>query len=330
MATAPRTAPVAAEPPPPPAETVDEFTAAFANFSKEDAPVIPAVTQVPADPPPVVVARTPDPAPPAPEPTVTEPVTELEHVEDVKPNQGGKPPAAPAPAPAIGGPDGGERPGGQQQGDQIERLIEALTTRTAPPAVPGRPAAAQPPLYSEPEIAALTEFAKEWPDVARAQEILLRGTSQVVMQRVFQEIAAAIGPKLALLDQMATNMQYDDVQRRVPDYEAVIPKVEAWVKEAKLPAYLKTAYSGVIEGGSPEEIADLIGRYRQDTGDTTGTIAQPPAPPPAPAPPAPSLSSAAIKAAARLAPVDGNRSGPIQGAPQTFDDGFAAALKSLA
>lgn len=299
----------------------DEFANSFTSFATDDKPVAkPAVTTeapavVEAAPVPAVVKEG------EPESEIVAPELDKDGKPVVKEGEPEKKDGI-----EIAPPNAKDTKEGSD--DVIERLIAAMG-RGAPAAPQGDTKVAAPPaLYSAQEISMLTEFAKEWPDVARAQEVLMRGVAQSVEQRVYREMAAVLGPKLQMLDAMANNMQFSALENRVPGYEAIVPKVEEWIKTIKIP-YLKKAYSDVMEGGLPEEIEHLVGQYRQETGDQTGVVARATTVPVPAAKPAPSLSPAAIKAAARLAPVDGKVSTPVTGAPQTFEDGFKNALELL-
>jgi hypothetical protein len=142
-------------------------------------------------------------------------------------------------------------------------------------------------------------------------------------------VAKVLGPKLKLLDALADNMQFDSIEKRVPDYTTVQDKVAAWVD--KQPGYLKSAFTGVMQGGTADEITDLINRFKTETGYVAPAAQgqqQTQNPPLVVTPPA--LSPAAKQAAARLAPVSGKRTGSVQTEPSTFEDGFDHFAKLLA
>lgn len=260
---------------------VDEFASMFASFAKDDKPAAAAAT-------------TETPAPAATE-TAAETVTEPAK-------------AAPAPAPA---------PAPQQ--DPMERLADILQQRQPQQQAPMQQ---QPPaLYSQEEASTLQEFYKEWPEIARAQELALRGTSTTIVNHVFTEMARVLAPRLKLLDALADNVTYDNLERRIPDYATVQDKVAEWVNTQ--PAYLKNAFTGVMQGGTTDEIIDLTERWRAATGQAVAQAA-----PAATLNTPPALSPAAKQAAARLAPVSGKRTGPTQGAPTTFEDAFDQFAKA--
>ena len=285
------------EPAPAPSEPEDDFSRMFAEFAKAEVALAPPAPGEPAPAAPVASAPAASaPAAPAPE----------DHPAPAAP-------AAPVPVP-----------------DPMERLATILESRTPAPAPAPAPALPSMPAFFSPEEAgALSEFYKEWPEIARAQELALRAAVHQTTNHVFSEVARVLGPKLQLLDSLANNQQYDYLEKRVPDYATITDKVAEWVDTQ--PRYLKEAFTGVMQSGTPDEVEDLIQRYRQATG----------APSPQPgnsqaggqanqssARAQPLLSPAANKAAARLAPVNGKLTGQPVGTPQTFEDAFDTFARS--
>jgi hypothetical protein len=117
----------------------------------------------------------------------------------------------------------------------------------------------------------------------------------------------------------------------VSDYDDVRDKALAWVDSQ--PDYLKAAYKQVTDGGSPEEVADLITRFKKETNYVSPEAPTPPATtgaaasttPAVPAKPAaPALPAAATKAAAKLAVVKTGRTEQESGtSDEDFDGAFA-------
>ena len=181
----------------------------------------------------------------------------------------------------------------------------------------------QAPLFNEDEVKFLTDFEKEWPDVARANQVMLRAATQQVTNHIFAEIAKTLGPRLAMLEGLADRAHVTDLHTSVPDYDDVRDKVIDWA--SKQPAYLRTAYDRVISEGTVDEVADLIGRYRTDTGSVTRQPA-----PVVTAKKDTELSTSAKKAAAALAPVGSKRSAVVQQTgPDDFDGAFAEFAKEV-
>ena len=299
-------------PAPAPAEP-DPFDAAFANFATEQ-----TALRDGTDPVPLVEApAAPVDGDPAKTPA-TPPTAEEQAALDA---------AAAAEAAKVASPE--------PKDDPIARLADILTKREPPQPQQPHQRQAPAPLYSQDEVVALQNFYKEWPEVAQAQELALKGFGTNLTNRIFAEVANAIAPKLALIDELARGFQTNEIRAAVPDLnDALLDQVQGWTD--KQPSYLKAAYTNVMQNGTADEVADLIHRFRQETGQQAIPVAQiAPAQPGSPGSPPPAskvvgLSDAAKQAAAKLAPVATKRSAVSQGEPQTFEDAFDVAAAALA
>ena len=300
----------------------DDFTAAFSHLTAPEAefpaPAAPAEPSPPAEPAPA--------AGEAPAPAGE--VEDIEAPAGSEVTEGAAPPPAPEP-PAPPAPTDEEL---------LDRFAKIVTDRAptpqpqqqAPQAAPPPPA----PVYSPDEQAFLQTFEKDWPDIARAQALAQRAAAkqreaeyQSLLQYVFKEVATTLTPVLEQVNQTTTRTYEGDLYKAVPDYDQVRDSAVAWARSPQQPAYLRQAFEHVITQGTVDEVADLIGRYRQAAG------AQAPAAPAAQgqaqvAPTAqarPTLSSATQKAAAALAPVGSKRSSAVRaGLPDDFEGAFTA------
>jgi hypothetical protein len=295
----------------------DAFDTAFADIMKSEGQEPNADFNKPVEgetlPPPVVTPTpTPTPVPATPEPVESE----LEvPVEGEGGDTGGEPPI-PGAKPTV------------LDDAAVERLLAGLAARVpqqqAPQGGQGqhRPLP-QPALVSPQETQELTQFYTDWPDVARAMEVMLRVTKVTTQQQVYAEMARALGPKLEMIDALATRAQLDYFERAVPNYETIAEQIGPWVE--KQPDYLRGAYTAVMQNGTEDQVLDLIHRFQQATGQTQAQT-----PPAQRATPATELSPAAKQAAARLAPVRSARTTPTtQAAATDFDSAFAEALKAV-
>jgi len=187
-------------------------------------------------------------------------------------------------------------------------------------------------MFTEAEQATLTEYEKNWPDVSAAEALKRRAEYADVFKFVFTEVANYVAPLFEQMKTVGNTLHTQELVSKVPEYsEDLESSVAAWVDTQ--PAYLQAAFKQVMQTGTSDEVADLIGRYRAATG--TAPAASAPAAPAAQAPaagtPAPAaapvkteLSSAAKQAAESLAPVSGDRSAVPQGEDtQDFDTAFA-------
>lgn len=171
-------------------------------------------------------------------------------------------------------------------------------------------------LFSEDEKEFLNTYEKDWPDVARAEDLRWRAKAHDLVNYVFQEVAKELSPIMQNVRTLSERTHLADLHSTVEDYDDIRDKVIDWVGHQ--PAYLQSAYQHVIQQGTVEEVADLITRWRQ----ASGTQAQPAAPARKKA--ETELPTATKQAAAALAPVSSKRSAVIQGVdPNDFESAFS-------
>jgi hypothetical protein len=207
----------------------------------------------------------------------------------------------------------------------LERLASALEKPSAP--VPAAPQVQPDVPYTADELEVLTSYEKDWPDVSRAEMLKRREEYRQITQYIFNQIAPALQTLSEQQRVLATRAQIEDLHAVVEDYDDDMrTKVVEWV--GKQPAYLKPAYEYVVQRGTADEVADLIQRWRAASGATPAARVAPVSAVPA-ADPA-SLTPAAKKAAAALAPVKSQRSGIQQGLdPNNFEDAFARFAETM-
>jgi len=265
---------------------------------------------------------------------------------------GGEPaeePAAAPPAPAAEPPAGSEAPppdtaappaGGDAGSapaetppappsteDIVKGLADLIGKQPAAPETP--PAAATPPAEEEPlyqpaEVEVMEEYQKNWPDVFKAEQLVRRAEYHDLMKFMFGQIASYVAPLFDQVRTIGNNLHIQEVKGLVPNYDENLERdVAAWVETQ--PAYLQAGMKQVMQSGTSDDIADLIGRYREATGTAPAPSA--PAGQPAPTPPPPAqteLSKVAKQAVDSLAPVSGERSQvPAGEDPGDFDSAFA-------
>ena len=266
----------------------DDFEKMFDELSKmKEAPESTPVTE-----PVVAAAPEPAPAPAEPvEPVATEPVTE--------------PVVAAAPEPAA--------PAEPSTRELLERFTEIVARQQPTPAAPAPVQQQAAALYSDEELATLATVEKDFPDLVKAMQIMMRGGLTKNNEFTFSEIAKVLTPALSNVQSVAADHQLSELRRAIPDYNTVYRPVIDWVNTQ--PGYLQKAYVSVIEGGTVPEITDLVDRWRTATGKPAATSS---------AKPATELSEAAKQAAVALAPVVSQRTAQVASTPSTFDDAFEA------
>lgn len=250
------------------------------------------------------------------EPAPAEPAPSDEAAGDETPAE---PPKAAEPTPPA--------PPAKEEGTEevLQRLAKLV--KETPQEPEPQPAAQQsepPPLYSKEDQEFLQNYEKEWPDVARAESLRRKAEYRELVTYVFNEVAKNITPIVETVQALSQRTHLSDLHSVVEDYDTVRDQVIDWV--GKQPAYLQVAYNHVIQNGTAEEVADLIGRYKREVA---------PASPPTGNASAPAkktdteLPSATKQAAAALAPVSSKRSAVPQGEPSTFEDAFEAFASKL-
>lgn len=263
---------------------VDEFDAAFASMSATDDGAPPA--DPPADPP---AADPPAADPPAADPPADGPPADPPPGDPEL--KAGDPPPAPTPKPEASA----------DEAATLARLAALVNKAPEAPAAP-TPAAAptdEAPLYTAEEQTLLDAYEKEWGDVSKAEGLKRRAEYRSLLQYTFKEIMGEFAPIREMVEALAGRTHVADITSKIGEYtDQDRTDIEGWVNEQ--PTYLQTAYMSVINEGTAEEVADLVGRYRTAKGIGAG------------APPAPGggdeLSGPAKQAAAALAPVGSKRS----------------------
>ena len=284
----------------------DVFTKAFDMLSAvHDKPDPASLTEAPvATPDPAVTpAPKPDAAPVADDQTnfETPPVAATE-TPATPPVAATEMPATPPVTPPVLG------------DDFADKLAQALARNQPKPEPAPQP---RQELFAPEEAAFLTEYEKDYPDIARAEALRRRAENQLVVKHVFNEISKVVTPLQELVAQMLQDSQLAELHKVVPEYETKREDVIKWVDTQ--PTYLKIAYNHVIQNGTVEEVADLINRYSQATGTQNQQA-------PAQTPPSRTteLPAATKQAAASLAPVGSKRTAVVRGiAKDDFDGAFA-------
>lgn len=262
----------------------DVFDDAFSNFSKGDADEEAEVDEE--------------------EPPVEEP-TEAEEV-----------PAEAAEAEEEPEPKADEKPARLTDDELIDRLSSAVADKAKPKEEPkAEPKAEEAPLLNADEQTLVDEYQKDWPDVAKAESLIRKTEYQQIVKFVFEQVAAELQPLMQQVGTLAQTTHYSQLQETIgDDYDDVREGVVSWVETQ--PEYLQNAYKHVIQNGTVDEVADLVNRYRLETG-----VAPQPQPS---AKKETELPPAAKKAVQSLAPVSSKRSAvPAQEDAGDFESAFS-------
>lgn len=300
-----------------PAAPVDEFADAFASLqAPEPAPA--AVADAPAP-----VAEAPAAAPT--EPAATAPATAVPPTEPAAvPTE----PAAAAPAPAVSVAD---ELAALRAENAALKAAPAPAAAAAPTPTPApAPAPAPTPVYTTEEQAQIDAYQKEWPDIHAGEALIRKQEYRHLVEFVFSEFNKAVIPLQQFVEKQGPRTQYDDIVKLVPDYDDVRDKTLAWIDTQ--PEYLKAAYKRVTSEGTPADVADLIDRFKKETGHAQAAAPAVPAtaaaPAPAPAAPAalPAASAAVVPGLRVVQSSRSDQSAPID--KNNFDDAFAEFAKA--
>lgn len=251
--------------------------------------------------------------------------------------------ASPSPAPAATpAPTPPADNGGAHGGPTVESLqaeiaaLKAAQAQAQAPAAPA-PAPVEQPLYSAAEQTTLDAYKAEWPDVAAGEALVRRQEYQQLTAWIFGQIQPHLDALRSQSNVTHERTQYQVLRELVADYDDIRDPTLKWIDAQ--PEYLKAAYSKVANEGTPEQVADIISRFRKETGWVKAGAPAAPAAAPTPAAPAPAAAAptpaapaaapaAVAAAAAALKPVGAARTSATPAAdPNDFDGAFAEASK---
>ena len=200
----------------------------------------------------------------------------------------------------------------------LERFVQAMEAQKPAP----QPQRAQPApqLYTQEELTTLETFEKDWPDAAKALQLIMRGATTVQNAQMMQQIGATLGPAIQNMETVQVDHQLAALRQAIPDYDAIRDESIQWATtDKKIPPLLRDTYNRVIAQGTPSDVKWLVEEWRTATGKSVSTTSTPATI----AKPANELSEAAKQAAASLAPVVSQRTAVVSAAiPSDFDGAF--------
>jgi len=181
------------------------------------------------------------------------------------------------------------------------------------------------------EKAAMEDFKKNFPTEHAAMESRLKAEKRVVNRQVYDAVQAAMTRVYADFTPLAQGYaadseaaHFEKLRAAHTDYDTVVDLVPAWIK--KQPAYLQTAYQSAYDGGSTQEVIDLVTRFKTDTGRVTPAVTTT-----AVVTPEPARKGATKEEIESGLPVNTRRAAPnTKGAPDAndYDGAFDEAAKA--
>ena len=291
--------------------TSNEFEDAFTKFSGAELPEL-------------STGKTEEPAPE--QETTEDTAEEVAAEEPVEAEQEGEgepePEAAEAKKPEPE-PKKADKPAAEDEAllSKLDKLLEerGKAAEKAPEPQPQEQPKEPADPYTPEERAFLDEYENEWSDVSKAEALKRRVEYNALMEYVFNEVAAVLRPMTQDLQALSQDRQKAQYRAAVPEYDTLQDSLVAWAESQ--PAYLREAYQHVIQNGNPEDVADLVERYKKET--EPGNVVE------SPKQKATELPTSAKKAAQALAPVSSKRSSVVAAEPDKNDfegafDKFAA------
>lgn len=208
--------------------------------------------------------------------------------------------------------------------EKLARLVKETPDSQPEPQVRQPVAQPEPELFSQEEKELLTSYEKDWPEVARAEALRRKAEYRDLVTYVFNEVAKELRPIVETVHTISQRTHLSDLKSTVNDYDDVRDKVIDWVQQQ--PTYLQIAYKHVIENGTVDEVADLVNRYKRDTGVQAASAASAPVARKVET----ELPTATKQAAASLAPVSSKRTAVLQASdPDDFESAFASFASKL-
>jgi hypothetical protein len=204
---------------------------------------------------------------------------------------------------------------------RLDKIVTKAEPAEAPKPAEVAEAPVDKPLYTDDEQKFLADYEKDWSDVSRGEALRRRAENAALVEFVFSEIAKVVMPLKETTETLAARTHITDLEGKIGKYDdGLRDQVETWINTQ--PDYLQSAYKQVIDEGTSNQVADLIVRFRKETGSVT---------PAAEAPGAKGgteLSTPAKQAAASMAPVETKRTViEQQDDPNDFKGSFAKFSK---
>lgn len=199
----------------------------------------------------------------------------------------------------------------------LERFVQAMEAQKP---APQRTQPAPQQLYTPEELTTLETFEKDWPDAAKALQLIMRGATTVQRAQTMEQMAATLAPALQNMQTVQFDHQLNSLRQVIPDYDSIREPAIQWATTDKsIPTPLRNTFKNVIEQGEPSDVKWLVDSWRTATGKSVSSTPSPVAA----AKPANELSEAAKQAAASLAPVVSKRTAVVSSAtPVDFDGAF--------
>lgn len=197
----------------------------------------------------------------------------------------------------------------------FEQLKELFTPKPEAKKEPQQPQAQ----YTEEERGLVDAYMKEFPEVARAEQLMRREENKALVGYIFGQIAPILTELVGYARSGNERQHMAEITTANPDYSDIHQQVVDWV--GTQPPGLKAAYNAVLQQGTPEDVTGLLQLWRTATGykpadtSTQATTSVKPAP----------VEKRVID---NLKPPAGKRTTPVESG--IAKDDFTGAFKAFA
>ena len=178
---------------------------------------------------------------------------------------------------------------------------------------------------AEDEQALMAEVKKDFPDIARVQDIqqrIIEARVEAALDERFAAMEKRYAPALDTAQVVAKNEFERKVLKTHEDAFAILPEVEKWIETQ--PTILKNAYNAVLDNGTAADAVELLTLFKDAAGRSK--VEDDPAKLEA----ARKVEEERERKLASQEGVKGRQTTKKDSAPETFDGAFEQASKALA
>lgn len=182
---------------------------------------------------------------------------------------------ATGPAPAVGA-TGATGPADKP----IEQVLrELLGQQRQPEPVkpePPKPEPYKPPDYTPEQKAIVDAYEAEFPEMARAEQIIRSREYHAVTQYIFSQMQPIVQGQAERIVQLENLIASMDGRQQAQQIETTIganlaeikPKIEAWIETQ--PEFIRPAYKAIAERGTAQEVVGLVQAWKAAQGAPVG------------------------------------------------------------
>lgn len=173
----------------------------------------------------------------------------------------------------------------------------------------------------------VSNYEKEWPEVAEAEEIKRQAQLQHLRDQIYSEVGRALAPVFETTQQLQVDAHRSAIRQEHPDFEDVKGDLMEWI--AGQPEFVRPAYEQVAQKGSAADVVSLLNQFKAATGKT-GAVPEPASSARTPQQPKPKPKpTEAAKKALAAAPSPRQAQVPGSANPNDYDAAFDEAADAI-